>query len=122
MAVHDHIGLKSSEQILKILARELESFGTVVKRKEDRVIDFPRVTGIELGTPIRQLFQAIFHARLIRNIIGITGKGIHCRQRVTPVAGDKIRGGREILVMPACQPPALRISRAQFSLRGRHSS
>src|SRR5208282_3803544 len=66
--------------------------------------------------------ETVLDARLICNVVGVTGKGINCRQRVALVAGDKIRGSRKILVMSARQPPAFSVSRAQLGFRGRHNS
>jgi len=122
MAVHYHIRFKRAQQVLKVRARKLESLCAVVQRQKNRVVNFPRVAGLELSAPIGQLFEAVLHTRLICNVVGVTGKGINRRQRISPVTGDKIRGGGEILVMTARQPAALRVSRMQLGFRCRHKS
>ncbi len=128
MAVHAHVKLEGAQQILKVLAAQAESAGSVTQSDEERVISMPEIAIAQFLSPIRQLPEArhrrgcenAFPFTFIREVIGVTREGIDGGESVPLIVGNQVRCNWEILVMPARQSTARRISGFHFSIRIAH--
>ena len=109
MTIHADVRLKGAQQVLEILERKVESAHQVVKRQENRMMDFAGVAFPEHLTPDSEFLEPALNSRLIGKVVSVSSEGIDGGKRITLVAWNKVRRNREVLIMTARQAPALSI-------------